>query len=82
MTIDALGGILLIPAIAAGLLAALPGYRVEAWLNVLAALLTFATAVSLFVVEPVSGPYPVSYTHLTLPRMKYFHAASSASCVR
>ena len=37
MTIDALGGILLIPAIAAGLLAALPGYRVEAWLNVLAA---------------------------------------------
>jgi hydrogenase-4 component F len=57
MTIDALGGILLIPAIAAGLLAALPGYRVEAWLNVLAALLTFATAVSLFVVEPVSGPY-------------------------
>jgi hydrogenase-4 component F len=57
MTIDALGGILLIPAIAAGLLAALPGYRVEAWLNVLAALLTFATAVSLFVVEPASGPY-------------------------
>ena len=57
MMIDALGGILLIPAIAAGLLAALPGYRVEAWLNVLAAFLTFVTAVSLFVVEPVSGPY-------------------------
>jgi hydrogenase-4 component F len=57
MTVDALSGVLLIPAIAAGLLAALPGYRMEAWLNVLAAFLTFATAVSLFVVEPVSGPY-------------------------
>lgn len=57
MTIDALSGILLIPAIAAALLAALPGYRVEAWINVLAAFLTLITAVSLFVVEPVSGPY-------------------------
>jgi hydrogenase-4 component F len=57
MTFDALTGVLLIPAIAAGLLAALPGYRLTARLNVFAALLTFATAVSLFFVEPKSGPY-------------------------
>ncbi len=55
--IDALGGVLLIPALAACVLAALPGYRLTARLNVLAAFLTFATAVSLFVVEPTSGPY-------------------------
>ncbi len=55
--IDALTGVLLIPAVAAALLAALPGYRLTARLNVLAAFLSFATAVSLFVVEPVSGPY-------------------------
>ena len=55
--IDALTGVLVIPAVAAGLLATLPGYRLTARLNVLAALLTFLTAVSLFVVEPRSGPY-------------------------
>jgi len=55
--IDALAGVLVIPAIAAALLAALPGYRLTARLNVVAALLTFLTAVSLFVVEPRSGPY-------------------------
>ena len=57
MTIDALSGVLLIPVLAACLLAALPGYRLTARLNVLAALLTFATAVSMFVVEPRSGAY-------------------------
>jgi hydrogenase-4 component F len=57
MTFDALAGVLLIPAVAAALLAALPGYRMTARLNVLATFLTFATAVSLFVVEPTSGPY-------------------------
>jgi hydrogenase-4 component F len=57
MTVDALTGVLLIPALSACLLAALPGYRVTSVLNVLAALLTLLTAVSLFVVEPVSGPY-------------------------
>ncbi|MSO68100.1 MAG: hydrogenase 4 subunit F [Pseudolabrys sp.] len=57
MTFDALSGVLLIPALSAGLLAALPGYRLTARLNVLAAFLSFATAVSLFVVEPTSGPY-------------------------
>ncbi len=55
--IDALTGVLLIPAVAAALLAALPGYRLTARLNVVATFLTFATAVSLFIVEPVSGPY-------------------------
>src|SRR5512142_2833029 len=57
MNIDALAGVLLIPAVAAALLAALPGYRMTARINVLATLLTFLTAVSLFVVEPRSGPY-------------------------
>jgi len=55
--IDALAGVLVIPAAAAVLLAALPGYRLTARLNVLAAMLTFMTASSLFVVEPVSGTY-------------------------
>jgi hydrogenase-4 component F len=55
--IDALSGVLLIPAFAAALLAALPGYRLTARLNVLAAFVTFATAVSLFVIEPKSGSY-------------------------
>jgi hydrogenase-4 component F len=57
MTVDALTGVLAIPAAAAALLAALPGYRVTATVNVVAALLTFATAVSMFFVEPRSGPY-------------------------
>src|SRR5471032_1851405 len=57
MMIDALSGVLLIPALSACLLAILPGYRLTARLNVLATFLTFATAVSLFVVEPASGPY-------------------------
>ena len=57
MTFDVLTGVLLIPAVAATLLAALPGYRATAILNVIAALATFLTAASLFVVEPASGPY-------------------------
>ena len=55
--IDALSGVLIIPAVAAGLLATLPGYRLTARLNVFATLLTFLTAVLLFVVEPRSGSY-------------------------
>ncbi|HTM74385.1 MAG TPA: hydrogenase 4 subunit F [Pseudolabrys sp.] len=55
--IDALAGVLIIPAAAAVLLAVLPGYRVTARLNVLAALLTFVTASSLFFVHPESGAY-------------------------
>ncbi len=57
MTIDALEGVLLIPALSAGLLAALPGYRLTSRLNMLAAFLTFAIAVSLFFIEPASGRY-------------------------
>jgi hydrogenase-4 component F len=57
MMIDALTGVLLIPAVSACLLAVLPGYRLTARLNVVAAFLTFATAMSLFVVAPQSGPY-------------------------
>jgi hydrogenase-4 component F len=57
MSFDALSALLLIPAVAAAILALLPGYRVTAVLNVLAALLTLSTAASLFVVQPVSGQY-------------------------
>jgi hydrogenase-4 component F len=57
MIVDALTAILLIPAISAAVLALLPGYRLTARLNVVATLLTFVTALSLFVVEPVSGQY-------------------------
>jgi hydrogenase-4 component F len=55
--IDALSGVLLIPAVAAALLAAMPGYRWSARLNVLAAFLSFATAVSFFAVQPTPGAY-------------------------
>ena len=57
MNVNALGAILLIPAISAALLAILPGYRLTAKLNVVAALATFLTSLSLFVVEPTSGQY-------------------------
>jgi hydrogenase-4 component F len=57
MSFDALTALLLIPAFAAAILALLPDYRVTAVLNVIAALLTLATATSLFVVQPVSGQY-------------------------
>src|SRR3974390_357838 len=55
--IDALSGVLLIPAVAAALLAGMPGYRWSARLNGLAALLSFATAVSFFAVQPTPGAY-------------------------
>ena len=48
----------MVPLMAAALLAALPGYRLQpAGLNVAAALLTFLAAASLFVVQRVSGDY-------------------------
>jgi hydrogenase-4 component F len=49
--------VLLIPAVAAALLAALPGYRLTARLNVLAALLTFLAALALVFERPQPGPY-------------------------
>jgi hydrogenase-4 component F len=57
MTVDALAAILLIPVVSAAILALTPDYRVTAALNVVAALFTFLTALSLFVVEPASGQY-------------------------
>ena len=57
MMVDVLTGVLLIPAVATLVLAALPGYRLTARLNVLAALATFVTALSLFIATPESGLY-------------------------
>lgn len=50
--------VLVIPIVAAVVLALLPSYRVTAQLNVAASLLTFLAALSLFVIErPVPGEY-------------------------
>jgi hydrogenase-4 component F len=57
MSLDAVTAILLIPALAAALFALLPGYRATARLNMLAALLSFLTALSLLFVRPPAGPY-------------------------
>jgi hydrogenase-4 component F len=57
-TSDAVAAILVIPLVAAALLALLPGYKITARLNVLAALLTFFAALSLLFGErPAPGPY-------------------------
>jgi hydrogenase-4 component F len=53
---DALAAVLLIPLIATLVLAALPGYRVTALLNVLVSLLTLLAAVSLLFKRPPAGP--------------------------
>ncbi len=54
----AIRAILAVPLAAALLLAALPGYRLTARLNVLAALATFAAALALLAGErPPPGPY-------------------------
>jgi hydrogenase-4 component F len=52
---DAVSAVLLIPLVAVFVLAALPGYRLTSLLNVLASLLTFLTAISLFFVRPEPG---------------------------
>jgi hypothetical protein len=58
MSFDAVTAILAIPATAALLLAILPGYKRTAYLNVLAAFLSFLAALSLFFFErPAPGPY-------------------------
>ncbi len=55
---DPVAAILLIPIGAAALLAALPGYRLTARLNILASFCTFLAALSLFVTaRPQPGPY-------------------------
>ena len=57
MTFDALTGVLVIPAVAAALLAALPDYRVTARLNVVATALTLLCAISIFFRRPPTGSY-------------------------
>lgn len=54
---NAILAILLIPALAAGLLALLPSYRLSAWINSLAALATLLAAASLFLRRPPLGLY-------------------------
>lgn len=51
--------VLIVPLVAAALLAAFPGYWLTARLNVLATLITFVAAASLFVVRPEAGRYLV-----------------------
>jgi hydrogenase-4 component F len=48
---DPLAVVLLSPALSAALLAVTPGYRLSAWLNVIASLVTLVAAGSLFVAE-------------------------------
>jgi hydrogenase-4 component F len=48
---------LAIPGVSAVLLGLLPGYRISARINMLAAFLTFISALSLFVDKPSPGPY-------------------------
>ncbi len=57
MISNGLDAVLLIPLIAATVLAALPGYRLTARINVLATFLTFLAALSLLVERPQPGPY-------------------------
>ena len=54
---DAVTAVLAIPIVTAAVLAVLPGYQLTARLNVLAALLSFLSALSLFFVRPPPGPY-------------------------
>jgi hydrogenase-4 component F len=57
MTLDALAGVLGIPAVAAALFAALPDYRIAARANVVATALTLLCSMSLFFIKPQPGPY-------------------------
>jgi hydrogenase-4 component F len=53
----ALDAVLLIPAVAAGVLALIPGYRLSAALNLLASLASLGVAVSLLFSRPLGGDY-------------------------
>jgi hydrogenase-4 component F len=55
--LTALHAVLIVPALAAGVLTLIPGYRVSAAVNVLASLATLAAAGSLFVMRPAGGLY-------------------------
>ncbi len=55
---NALAAVLAVPAVAAAILALMPGYRSTAWGNVAASFLTFVAATSLLVFErPAPGEY-------------------------
>jgi hydrogenase-4 component F len=54
---DALGLLLAIPALSAGVLALVPGYRLSAGLNMLASVASLAVAISLVFVRPAGGVY-------------------------
>ncbi|HEY6258173.1 MAG TPA: proton-conducting transporter membrane subunit, partial [Xanthobacteraceae bacterium] len=57
LTFNPVAGVLLVPAVAAALLALLPGYRVTARLNVLATTLTLLCALSLLFGKPAPTAY-------------------------
>jgi hydrogenase-4 component F len=57
MSFNGAAGALLVPALAAALLAVLPGYRATARLNVVATTLTLICALSLFFSRPEPGSY-------------------------
>jgi hydrogenase-4 component F len=57
LALDGASAVLIIPAVAAALLVILPGYRITSQVNVLATLLTFAAAFSLFFGRPEPGNY-------------------------
>jgi hydrogenase-4 component F len=57
MPLEPVTAVLLIPAVAAVLLAVIPGYQLTARLNVLAALLTFLAALALLFERPQPGQY-------------------------
>jgi hydrogenase-4 component F len=55
--ISALDALLLIPVIAAAILALIPGYRLSAAVNVMASLATLAVAGSIVITRPAGGAY-------------------------
>ena len=58
LSFDPVLAVLIIPPVAAAILALLPGYRLTARLNVLASLLTLLSALALFFLpRPAPGPY-------------------------
>jgi hydrogenase-4 component F len=57
ITISGVTFLLIIPVMAAAVLAVLPGYRLSASLNMAAAFLTLLAALSLFIWKPATGPY-------------------------
>ncbi len=57
VTFNPIAGVLIVPAIAAALLALLPGYRVTARLNVAATALTLICAVALLFIKPPPSSY-------------------------